>query len=173
MKIEEQIYQHLIIGSIAIALFGGLLLWRELLGNAPIPGIYSYMYLSSASFSMRLISIAVSLASVILVLRLLNIQANDKYRLIAAIMFIIAPSTIVLSAVFSPYSAALFLVLLCLNLLHTRIKIVATIPMIATAFFDWISFLCSIILCASYMIYNDKRDICESINGCEFTASAV
>ncbi|HLD33551.1 MAG TPA: hypothetical protein VJB66_02410 [Candidatus Nanoarchaeia archaeon] len=155
----KKTYQALTIMGIACAVFFGLLAWRTLIGNPQMPGIYSYVHLSgfSLSLSLRLILIAVSSATVGLVYRLLALKGSPRYQWFAGLIFIIAPSTIVLSALFSPYGVALLLIALSLNLVHTRLKSIALLPLIGMLWIDWVSLICSMIITGSYMLYVEKK----------------
>jgi len=150
--------------SIAIAVVLIPFIWRTLLGNTSIPGVYSYIHMARVSniptLYMQIVMIAAVIAQIFLLYRLLKIHTNDTtYHYFTLLMLAAAPATIALSAFVTPYGIALAAVLLCLNLMHTKIEKAAFLPLIILLWTDWISIICSIIIVNCYAVFSKKTNI--------------
>ncbi len=155
--------------SIIVLISSGALRMSD--GNHTLAGEYSYKYLapfqlsdffSSALFVIPshfgyywMLVVIESLLLFILFYRLLTIHtANVHYILASCLLFVLAPSSVYLSSVISPYLTSLLLILATLNILNSRYYWFSTVSLLGLALFDWLVFLVTLCVVIMYSLYH-------------------
>jgi hypothetical protein len=143
--------------------------------NQTLIGEYSYSYFTPTTpnlFSTIISSVNLSLSgywafpligTIILILlayRLIGINLQETEKRLANLgFFILSPTILYLSNYLSPYLLGLILIFTSLNLIHSKYPLTASIPLIFTLFFDWLTAIATILLVLPYLAYIKKKRI--------------
>ena len=148
--------------------------WRLSIGNFTLPGEYSYYYLSlltrfgipSLHFHVVywLLSILCTFFLALLFYRIVKVHTPSTFaRITATLFFVFTPVTLSFSMSVSPYLFAVILLFLGLNLIESRYVYVSILPFLGLLFFDWLTFLSSVIIVVGYFLYAGKKRLVELI----------
>ena len=149
-------------------------IWRLSMGNFTLPGEYSYYYLSLLTrfgipslqyhFVYWLLSIASTSFLALLFYRIVKVHTTSALtRITATLFFVFTPITLYLSMSVSPYLLALILLFFGLNLIESRYPYASILPFLGLLFFDWLTFLSSVIIVVGYFSYVGKKRVVNII----------